>query len=382
MTFRLLHLADLHLDRSFAGLGCHGELARRRRHGLRDALRRAGDTALQRGCAAVTIGGDLYEHERAGIETERFLVETFAAWRPVRVFIAPGNHDALLPGSLYRRVEWPDNVHVFSEPRLEPVALEDGLTLWGLGHREPAWQGDPLAGEPLSAAGGVHLALFHGAELGSRPEGKAIHGPFRAADVRRRGFAAALCGHYHRRRVDPVAALLYPGSPEPLAFDETGGRGPVLVEVDGSEVRYEPVDDNRWAMLLVDCDAAGSRSSAAVLERIDAAVRDAAAGLDPERTMVRVDLSGELDPGAALDAFSLESALQERSLAAQVRVRDLTTVELDAAALAAEPTTQGAFVRAVHAAAAGAGTDDERAELDEALRYGLLALAGAEVGLR
>ncbi|MBV9100202.1 MAG: metallophosphoesterase [Candidatus Dormibacteraeota bacterium] len=382
MTFRLLHLADLHLDRSFAGLGCHGDLARRRRHGLREALRRAGDTALRHGCAAVTIGGDLYEQERAGVDTERFLVETFASWRPMRVFIAPGNHDSLLPGSLYRRAEWPDNVHVFNAPVLEPVQLADGLTLWGLGHREPAWQGDPLAGEPVQAGGGVHLALFHGAELGSRPDGKSIHGPFHAADVRRRGFSAALCGHYHRRRIDSVGALVYPGSPEPLTFDETGGRGPVLVEVDGSDVRYEPVDDNRWAMVVADCDAGGCGSSAAVLERVEAAVAGALAGADPERALVRVDLVGDLDPGAALDAYSMESALQERNLAALIRVRDLTAVAFDAAAIAAERTTQGTFVRAVQAAAAAAETDDERAELDEALRYGLLALSGAEVGLR
>src|SRR5437588_12782486 len=100
MSYRILHLADLHLDRAFASMGCHGELARRRRRGLRDALRRAGELAQQHDCGAVTIGGDLYEHERAGFETARFLVETFAAWRPMRVFIAPGNHDPFVPASL------------------------------------------------------------------------------------------------------------------------------------------------------------------------------------------------------------------------------------------------------------------------------------------
>ena len=49
-------------------------------------------------CSAVTIGGDLYEHERAGVDTGRFLADTFASWQPMRVLIAPGNHDALLPG--------------------------------------------------------------------------------------------------------------------------------------------------------------------------------------------------------------------------------------------------------------------------------------------
>ncbi|HVS41968.1 MAG TPA: metallophosphoesterase, partial [Candidatus Dormibacteraeota bacterium] len=107
MPFRLLHVSDLHLDRAFAGVGCFGEVARRRREGLRDALRRAGEAARQTGCDAVTIGGDLYEHEHAGLDTGRFLVDLFASWQPMRVFLAPGNHDALLPGSLYERMRWP-----------------------------------------------------------------------------------------------------------------------------------------------------------------------------------------------------------------------------------------------------------------------------------
>ena len=208
MPFRLLHVSDLHLDRAFAGVGCYGEVARRRREGLRDALRSAGEAARQHRCQAVTIGGDLYEHEHAGLDTGRFLADTFAAWQPMRVYLAPGNHDALLPGSLYERIRWPANVHLFTGTTLEPVPLADGLSLWGLAHRDPAWSGDPLEGPEVGS--GVHLALFHGAELGGRPPGKSIHGPFQAERIARRGFAAALCGHYHRRRIDPVARLLYP----------------------------------------------------------------------------------------------------------------------------------------------------------------------------
>ena len=96
-------------------------------------------------------------------------------------------------------------------PQLEPVELTDGVTVWGLAHREPAWQGDPLGGSPATSESGVHLALFHGAELGSRPEGKSIHGPFHAERIRAAGFAAALCGHYHRRRLDTASGASLPG---------------------------------------------------------------------------------------------------------------------------------------------------------------------------
>jgi DNA repair exonuclease SbcCD nuclease subunit len=382
MSTRLLHIADLHLDRAFAGMGCQGDLAIRRRLGLREALRRAGQTAGEQGCAAVTIAGDLYEHDRAGADTAAFLVETFAAWQPMRVLIAPGNHDALLTGSIYSRTEWPTNVHVFAGAPLAPIALGDGLTVWGVAHLEPSWQGDPLACDPVANDGGVHLALFHGAELGSRPDGKSVHGPFHAAHIRERGFAAALCGHYHRRRVDRESGLLYPGSPEPLTFDESEPRGPVVVTVAGDgTVSYEPLSDNRWHARTAQADVSGAHGLGDVVDAACRAATVACAGLDPERTMLRLDIGGELEHAVPTDTFTVETAVRDSCGAAAVRVRDLTSRSVSTASIVEEATVRGAFARAVAAAAESADAE-QAAILEDALRYGLQALSGAEVGLR
>jgi DNA repair protein SbcD/Mre11 len=381
MSTSLLHLADLHLDRAFAGMGCQGELAIRRRLGLREALKRAGRTAQERGCAAITIGGDLYEHDRAGADTAIHLADTFASWAPIEVLLAPGNHDALLSGSIYSRTEWPANVHLFDGTELRPHALADGLTIWGLAHLEPAWQGDPLACAPVGGDGGVHLALFHGAELGSRPDGKSMHGPFRAADVRERGFTAALCGHYHRRRIDEASGLLYPGSPEPLTFDESEPRGAVLVEVAGDgSVTYEPLTDNRWHARTALADVSQARSLADVVDAACAAAAVACGGLDPDRTMLRVDLVGEIDHTVSTDTFTVETSVRDGCGAAAVRARDLTTPGLDLASISGDGV-RSAFARAV-AEAAEAADEGQRGVLDDALRYGLQALGGAEIGLR
>jgi DNA repair protein SbcD/Mre11 len=365
----------------FAAMGCQGDLARRRRQGLRDALASAGRLAIEQDCAAVTIGGDLYEHERAGVDTGRFLADTFASWQPMRVLIAPGNHDALLPGSIYRRVEWPSNVTVFSSTQFEPVDLADGLTVWGLAHREPAWQGDPLAAGPATSGSGVHLALFHGAELGSRPEGKSIHGPFHAERIRQAGFAAALCGHYHRRRLDSTTGLLYPGTPEPLGFDDEGGRGPVVVEItDRGDVRFTAHDTNRWSVFTVECDAGECGSVEAVIDEVTMHCASTGFG-DAARTMIRVDLCGSIDSSVSLDAFTLELAVRERLNLAAVKVRDRTAPYIDLESALSEESTRGAFVRAATAAAEDADPDEAEV-LEDALRYGLMALSGAEVGLR
>jgi exonuclease SbcD len=389
MGHRLLHLADLHLERSFAAMGCVGELARRRRQGLRDALRRAGEAAQVEGCVAVTIGGDLFEHERAGVETAAFLVETFTAWAPMRVLLAPGNHDPLLPDSLYLRADWPENVHLFRGSRLEPLRIADGLTVWGLGHPDPAWLGNPLEAGPRAAPEGggflegVHIALFHGAETGSRPVEKGIHGPFLAEQIHERGFSLALCGHYHARRIDLGTGLVYSGTPEPLAFDEEGRRGPVIVEVESDgAVRCTALDTNRWHAATARCDLAGAWTLTAAVDRVSAEVLTLTAGLPLDRTTVRVDLVGGVDPSLGIDLFDWEAAVRETTGVAGLRIRDLTVAALDLEALARETTTRGAFVRLATGALVTAGDAEERAVLRDALRYGLEAFAGAEVGLR
>jgi DNA repair exonuclease SbcCD nuclease subunit len=392
MTYRLLHLADLHLDRPFAQMGCHGELARRRRQGLREALRRAGEAAQEHECDAVTIAGDLFEHERAGTETAQFLVETFAAWEPMRVLLAPGNHDPLVPGSLYLRARWPANVHVFHGSRLEPLELTEGVTVWGMGHHEPAWTGNPLegglgmdgSGHPTAAREGtVHLALFHGAETGSRPAGKGVHGPFTAAEIRERGYALALCGHYHSRRIDVGTGLVYPGSPEPLAFDESEPRGPVLVEIGSrGEIRCTGLETNRWHAGIIECRLDGVTSLTATVDRVSAEVLTATAGRPLERTTLRVDLVGAVPPGVGVDLFDCESAVRDTTGVAAVRIRDLTTPAADLELLAQEGTTRGAFVRVARTALAAAESAEATTVINDALRYGLEAFAGSEVGLR
>ena len=60
--------------------------------------------------------------------------------------LAPGDDDWYGPSSPYRQVDWTPNVHVFTEPELTPVTLEDGVTC-GVAHttapRAPAgsWTG-------------------------------------------------------------------------------------------------------------------------------------------------------------------------------------------------------------------------------------------------
>jgi DNA repair protein SbcD/Mre11 len=370
---KLVLFSDLHLDTQFAWLGSR-DAARRRREALRRALVRIVQLAVEEQADALLCGGDLYEHDRFTPDTAAFLRGAFESLHPTPVFVAPGNHDWYGPQSLYRRVAWTDNVHVFAAARLEPVTLADGLTLWGAAHCAPAGTGGFLNDFHVDRAG-IHLALFHGSESGGLPdqgEDKLPHAPFDASDLTRSGLHHALLGHYHVPR--DASHHTYPGNPEPLAFGETGVRGAVLVTVqtDGSVERARRVVAST-APHDLEVAVDGCRSRGDIAARV-------AASLQHDGGIVRVTLTGEIEPEVDLVAGDLteiarqmesDPTIGSRLEAVMVRFGDLRPA-YDFDAIRGEATVRGQFVR-----------DVLESELDPPLRQrvlitGLRALDGRD----
>ncbi len=336
---KLVVFSDLHLDAAFAWAGVQNDAARRRRQALRDTLLRITALATETHADALLCAGDLYEHDRFSPDTAQFLRGTFADLHPMPVFLAPGNHDWHGPRSLYAQVDWTPNVHVFAEDRLAPVPLADGLTLWGAAHRAPANTDGFLDGFHVDR-GGVHLALFHGSELGwfaEQEQGKARHAPFDARQIDASGLQHAFVGHYHRPR--DADRHTYPGNPDPLAFGEDGERGAVVATIrdDGSiERERRTVARTRAHDLRVDL------TDCASVQEVRARIARAAAGLEG---VARVTLFGTLRHEVDLRPRDLSDAAPWLEALA-VRVGVLHTDD-DLERLAAEPTVRGEFVRDV-----------------------------------
>ncbi len=407
---QILHTADVHLDRAFSGVGMTSSMAAARREELRDALRRFVDLALELRVDAVTIGGDLYEHERSTLDTGNFLRGQFARLGEVPVLIATGNHDPYVADSLWRRVDWPANVRVFGapgfrafrlpspahergaevegsgqgpDPQFSPRAIGSEVTVWAAGHDGPELRQNLLEGFEVPREGpdgqGTHLLLFHGSDLSCVPEGKRAHCGFWPEDVERTGAAFALLGHYHGARVS--AFMAYPGSPEALDFSETGaqtGDRPaehyvLRLEIDESAARADavrpymiPFGKVRYETRRLDVSAATTSDD----------LRAAVAMVGDTGAIVRIVLEGQLQPEVDLDVRALYNACAERFR--YLDLVDRTEPAWVLEELALESTTKGAFVRRMQGRIESAmGTERETAEL--ALRMGLQAFDRREV---
>lgn len=257
---------------------------------------------------------------------------------------------------------WTDNVHVFVEDRLSPVALDDGLTLWGAAHRAPANTDGFLDGFSVDR-GGVHLALFHGSlQWRGAPleEGKPPHAPFGLEQVPAAGLHHALVGHFHR----PSSSRwhTYPGNPEPLVFGEDGERGAVVLTIgqDGS-VQRAPRAVGVTACHDLTLDLTGCSSRQEVCDRL-------AAALDGLDGVARVTLEGEVAPQVDLQLADLQ-AVPSTLDGLVVRMGSLR-IAYDLERIARDVTVRGQFVRDVLAA------DLAESDRRRVLATGLRALEG------
>ena len=366
---KLLAFSDVHLDSKFGW--ATPEAARRQRQRLRDAVTWAFEQADGEGASAVLIGGDLFEAELVSRDTIAFLRRTFER-AGLPVFAAPGNHDYADADSPYRRIHWPDSVHIFTETTLTPERLAGGVTIWGAAHRKPADTagffddgfkvGSSRNGE--AAGYGVQIAVFHGEERHAAFEGRYRHAPFDGDQIAAAGFAHAVVGHSHKPADHPTWTRL--GSLEQLAFNSAYGSAVILEIADGQVTRrrLEPRPANLHSLNV---DLAGAETLSGAQDR----VREAIDGLTGA---VRVRLVGEAPDALHLHAndFGAGALVPPEGLDQVLVDATELTPPYDLEQIEQEPTVRGMFVRRVQ----GAELDPAKERI--VLLAGLRALDGRD----
>src|SRR5436309_4676025 len=297
VALRLLHFADLHLDRSFAGERLYGVGAQRRREDLRAALQRIVERAHQAQAHVITCAGDLFEQDHVTRDTASFVLQTLgAAGRPV--LIAPGHADPAVPSSPYRYLRWPTNVTVAAHEELRPYHYGD-VQVWAAGFMRAEVPDAPLR-DFVRQDGGIHLLLLHASDMTQVPVGVTPYKPILPSQVEEAGFGHALLGHYHDARTSGL--VTYPGSPEPLGWNEVGRHCTALVTIeDGGALRVELDDVNERQCGQESIDSNGMARPDHVREAV-MAVRE---GKHLDGAVIRTTLVGERDRSLTLDPQAL-----------------------------------------------------------------------------
>ncbi len=283
---RFIHTADWQIGMKSPGLG---HAAARVREERLAAGRRVVQAARDQEAEFILIAGDLFEDnavDRVLVQQAADILRGFGG----PVYLIPGNHDPLAPGSVWEHPAWraANNVAVLGA---EEAVEVPGGALYPCPVREKHSGRNPTGWILPGAKGGIRLGLAHGTVEGVRQDEPDYPIP-RDAAVRADLDYLAL-GHWHSFAAYPEPdgriRMAYSGTPETSRFGERDSGNILLVEIPtpGVPVRVTPLRTGGLSWVgLAETVRAGSD-----LERLRQQLEELP---DPAVTLVSVTLTGLL----------------------------------------------------------------------------------------
>lgn len=361
---RVVHAGDFHLDSAFGALT--PEQARQRRLESRRTPERLVDWANDHGADLLLLSGDLFDSAALYGDTAPLLSQALERFRG-EVVVAPGNHDPFTPDSPYARTLWPDNVHIFTEDRMQAFTFPAlGCAVHGAAFTAPECPADRvLSGFTAPRDGLVHIGLLHGDVTGADSR----YRPLRTADIAASGLDYLALGHVHGCTGILTAGAVpyaYCGCIEGRGFDELGDKGFLFGELTpgAADLRFVPFAQRRYCIAQADITDGDALSA---LERL--------LPHDTAQDVYRIRLTGAPDQPPRLSL--LAETLSPRFFALQLR--DETTVRRDLWDKCGEDTLRGLFLRELRAQYDAAPDDAARRRIELAVRFGVAAMDGREV---
>ncbi len=272
--FRFVHAADLHIDSPFAGIGeTDKHVAERLRESTFQAFQNLVELCIKNDAKFLVIAGDVYDGADRSVRAQLRFRDGLSklAENGIQSFIVHGNHDPL--DGWQSSIEWPEGVHIFgNSPEWMNVEFDGELLASVQGMSYPTQEvTDNLAIQFSAPQSDVFsIGLLH-ANVG----GNTAHAPYAPCTVEelsQTGIDYWALGHVHTRqtlkRSNPVIA--YPGNTQGRHPNETGARGALVVNVDGSgqaTTEFASLDVVRWERDELDI------SNLESLDQLDSAVR-------------------------------------------------------------------------------------------------------------
>ncbi len=222
VVLKLVHTADWHLGKRFLTFP-ERDRAKLTRARLA-AVERAFGIARGMSADAVLCAGDLFDDPDPLPQWWEPLAQKLAGLDPHRpVFLLPGNHDPLIPGSVYQeghpfRRALPSWVHVVDRPDFT-YSLKENAILYAVPCCSRSGQEDPTLAIPAREAGDrrIRIGMVHGSTM--EIEDCQNNFPIARDAAARRGLDYLAIGDHHGYCEHP-GPTVYPGTPEATNFGE------------------------------------------------------------------------------------------------------------------------------------------------------------------
>jgi len=261
-VLRLLHTADWHLGRRFPSFPeeAHKKLSRARMDVVVSIL----DVARRNAVNAILCAGDIFDDPEPAADFWEGLAKIFQGRNGTHpsLFLVPGNHDPLTPESVWApkhpfRARLPAWVHVVDHDDFV-YKIAPNAVLYARPCRSKAGENDLAMALPAREPGDERLRIgcVHGNTFDL--DGHQTNFPIRLDAGMQRGLDYLAIGDTHAFR-DATPNLpvptVYPGAPEPTAFDDAGAGSVALVALfrRGLRPRVDPEPVAFWRWIDVRC---------------------------------------------------------------------------------------------------------------------------------
>ncbi len=323
---KIIHTADLHLDNGFTASNLPYEIIRDRQKDLLESFDRIIDLARDEGVDLLLISGDLFEQRYIQAKTIHHVNKRLGELASTHVFILPGNHDPYNVLHYYNAYPWNSNIYVFKN-EYETITIKELNTIVhgiAYGYQE---ESRPLLEDLIiPRTNEINILMLHGTDTSSAPQKQSKYLPFNYEDMIKSGFDYIALGHFHNHKVYKDQGKIigaYPGSPEPLGFDELGNHGIILGEISKDRIDIKMIPLAKRQYYKIDIDITGLRG----LEEVKDALLKNIRTCNPKENLFSLRLFGNYTWELGESPDFIERQLKD--LAYYIQIVDDTEGEYD-----------------------------------------------------
>lgn len=255
---KFLHVADLHLDRSFEGLGLLPQkLSEQLLESNIDAFKQIVTCGIEKQVDFILIVGDTFHHPHVTIQMQAlFLAELERLNKAeIPVILTFGNHDYFQRERYW--FEFPKNVYLFTEEEVTSIQLTtkkgERVEIAGFSYQNRWISDDKLKDFPIRQAFvDYQIGCYHGQVNENGETGR--YAPFRLAEMKQKGYDYWALGHIHQPQVlSEQPLIIYPGTPQGHSIKEAQVNGVILADFSegDTQITWLPVAQVEWKQLNV-----------------------------------------------------------------------------------------------------------------------------------
>jgi len=327
---KFLHTADWQIGMKADFVGKAAQIVRDERLA---AGKRLVDAANDEGAEFILIAGDLFEDnavERTLIQRVIDILSRFHG----PVYLIPGNHDPLTPGSVWDHPAWRSAQKLVVQVEAKPVEIRGGV-LFPCPVFDKYSRKDPTAWIKEKSGDGIRLGLAHG-NVEGLPQVEPDHPVPRDAS-RLAGLDYLALGHWHSTATytdsKGSVRMAYSGTPETARFGERDSGHALLVEIAGPDDPpvVRPIHTGRleWRIMESEIHAPGElKTLRRNLEEIGS----------PNELLLDLRLKGLLYSEEKEEFFHLEDLIASRFLYGRIDASQLLPSPEDASWVESLPT--------------------------------------------